>query len=68
MNISAKGMSGTIVDRLLTIREVVVVTGLSKSTLYRMQAEGLFPRARKISKGRVAWRASDVENWIEEKH
>ena len=50
-------------ERLLTIREVTMVTSLHKNTIYRRIAEGLFPQPMRISANRVAWRASDVVRW-----
>lgn len=50
-------------DELLTIAEVVAMTRLSKSTIYRRIGEGSFPRSLKIS-GCTRWRRSDVERWI----
>jgi prophage regulatory protein len=38
-------------------------TGLSRATIYRYMAQGLFPRHRKIGPGRVAWLASEVTAW-----
>lgn len=53
------------IDRLLSEKEVLAVTGLSRTTLWRMQNEGAFPmRIRKGKRG-VAWKESTVTEWIE---
>ena len=39
-------------------------TGLSRSALYAMMAEGRFPRPVRISAKAVAWRASEVAAWM----
>lgn len=52
------------VDPLLPMSAVRNVTSLSKATIYRKMVDGSFPRAVKIGKSRVAWRQSDIANWI----
>ena len=51
--------------RLLKIKEVGELTGLSKMQIYRMEARGEFPPRREVSPGRVAWLSSEVEEWVE---
>jgi prophage regulatory protein len=45
--------------------EVEQTTGLSRSTLYAMMADGAFPRPVKLGKRAVGWRASDITAWLE---
>ena len=52
-------------DRLLRRPDVENVTGLSRSTLYAMMAEGAFPKPVKLGKRAVGWRASDIAAWLE---
>ena len=54
-------------DRILRIDEVLALTGLSRSTLYRLGASGDFPKAVELCGpgGRAkGWRLSEVEEWI----
>ena len=51
-------------ERLVPLRVVCAVTGLSRSTIYRMVGAGTFPRPVKISKARVAWRECEVLAWL----
>lgn len=51
-------------DKLLRIGEVKARTGLSTATIYRREAQGTFPRKRRISPKLVAWYESDVGQWI----
>lgn len=44
---------------------VEAATGLSKSGLYRLVSEGRFPAPRRLGLRAVAWRADEIENWIE---
>lgn len=41
------------------------MTGLSRSTIYAMMAEGRFPKPVKLSKRAVGWRESDVVAWLD---
>jgi prophage regulatory protein len=40
------------------------ITGLSRSTRWRMERAGQFPRRRKISPGCTGWLASEIAAWI----
>lgn len=48
----------------LRIAVVMDVTGLGRSTIYRMMAEHEFPSPVKLTKRLVAWRRADVEHWF----
>lgn len=45
-------------------REVEKLTGLSRSTLYEQMAKGRFPRPVRLTQRAVAWRASDISEWL----
>lgn len=51
-------------DRLLRRPEVEARTGLARSTLYDYVARGEFPQPVSIGPRMVAWRESDVSDWI----
>ena len=40
-------------------------TGLSRSTIYAMMAEGAFPKPVRLGKRAVGWREADVRAWLE---
>lgn len=50
--------------RMLRAPEVVAITGLGKTTLYREVKEGRFPSPVRLSRRLVAWRSEDVSTWI----
>jgi len=56
---------GDVVAVLLRLRAVMLVTGLSRSTLYRLIAHEQFPRPVRLVPRAVAWRCSEVEAWSE---
>lgn len=43
---------------------VARVTGLSRTTLWRMARTGDFPKPIPLSKGRVGYSAAKVEDWL----
>jgi prophage regulatory protein len=51
--------------RLLRLPEVLRITGLGRSTLYRMIAEHRFPAPVQLSKRAVAWREDEVRPWAD---
>ena len=50
--------------RLLRFAEVRRRTGLSRSTIWRMERGGTFPKRIRISVNVVAWREDEVIKWI----
>lgn len=54
-------------ERLLSLSEVMERTGLSKTSIWRMQKEGVFPVSYSISSKRVAWKESEINQWIQER-
>lgn len=53
-----------IFDRIIRIKTVLEVTGLSRSTLYRKMAAGSFPKRVRISDRCTGWRQSAVNEWM----
>ena len=51
--------------KLLKTSDVLAVTGLSRSTLYRWMDMGYFPKATKIGPNRNAWKEQDVQMWLD---
>lgn len=54
--------------RLLRLPEVMHLTGLSRSTIYRLIAKGKFP-AQVYTTGlrAVGWRETDILQWMEDR-
>jgi len=51
-------------ERLLDLSEVLALTGLSPTTITRLEKKGEFPSRRRIAQRRIAWIASEVQNWL----
>ncbi|MDK2597924.1 helix-turn-helix transcriptional regulator [Pseudoalteromonas obscura] len=54
----------TIEDRYMAIKEVVAKTTLDRSTLYAYEQNCAFPQMHRLSKTRVVFLASDVEEFL----
>jgi prophage regulatory protein len=52
-------------NRMLRLPEVVELTGLSPTTLWRRERNGEFPRRRRLGSTLVAWRSDEVAEWME---
>ena len=50
-------------DRIIRLPEVVKITGLSSSTMYRKMAAGTFPSQREIADRAVGWSLREVRQW-----
>lgn len=57
----------TIENKALSLSDVIRLTSLSKTTIYRLIKAGEFPKAIKITARRVAWRAAEINCWLEQK-
>ena len=52
-------------NKFLRRREVEEITGLSRSTIYRMVKTGQFPQPVRVGRKAVRWRLSDIIAWME---
>ena len=52
-------------QRILRLPEVKSKTGLGRSTIYVLMANGEFPRSIRIGARAVGWLESDIDQWIE---
>ena len=51
-------------DVLLGLKLVLKIVGISKAQIYRLVADGVFPRPLKIGKHRVAWVEAEVHAYL----
>jgi prophage regulatory protein len=54
---------GPTVPVFLRLPSVLSVTGLGRSTIYRLIADGCFPRPVRLASRAVAWRQADIAEW-----
>ena len=53
--------------RLLRMTAVIRATGLARSTIYKLVGLGQFPNPVHITGRAVAWRAFEIDRWIDER-
>ena len=51
-------------DRYIRSDELTHMTGLSLSTIYRFERNGVFPRRRVLGPNSVGWLESDINDWL----
>tara|TARA_R110000737_G_scaffold67694_2_gene95702 strand:- start:3747 stop:3944 length:198 start_codon:yes stop_codon:yes gene_type:complete len=51
--------------KLIKIKEVLALTGLSKSHAYALAQKGLFPKPVKLTLRSSAWVQAEINDWIE---
>jgi prophage regulatory protein len=54
-------------NRFVREAECKLMTGLSRTRRWELEKEGKFPKRIKLSERAVAWRFSDLMNWMEER-
>ena len=52
-------------DRFLGEIEVARITDLSRTTRWRLERDGRFPKKRHISANRIGWLQSEILEWME---
>lgn len=53
--------------KLLKLKDIITMTSLSKSSIYRQVNAGTFPMPVRIGPRSVAWVVSEIESWIGER-
>ncbi len=49
---------------ILRTHQVMKVTGLSRSTLWRLERRGDFPPRLRLSQNSCGWLAKEIEDWL----
>jgi prophage regulatory protein len=53
--------------RFIRRNQVQQITGLSRSSIYAMVADGTFPKQIKIGRRAVAWLETEIDDWMHER-
>jgi prophage regulatory protein len=51
-------------EKFLRFGSLAEMVGLSRTTIYRLEQQGLFPKRVKLGSNSVAWRMSEVVSWM----
>lgn len=52
---------------ILRMPEVKRLTGLGRTSIYRMMADGVFPRSVAVGSRAVGWMVGDIRAWLQGK-
>lgn len=50
--------------KIIRLKEVVSITSLARSTIYRYVGQGVFPKPISLGDRAVGWVESEVNEWI----
>ena len=51
--------------QIIRLPDVLAVTGLSRTTIWRLSRSGRFPAPIRLSERAVGWRRREVEGWLD---
>lgn len=54
-------------DRYIRIKELSIMLGIGKSTIYRLVKDGKFPKQIKLTERTAVWKLSAINSWIKDK-
>jgi prophage regulatory protein len=54
-------------ERMLRLKELIKVVGLSRSTIYALIANNKFPKPIHLTPHTSVWRLSVINSWIDER-
>ena len=60
--------SNNMPERIIRIKEVVELTGLSRTTLWRMEKTRKFPNRVSLGANSIGWRLSEIQDWIDNRN
>jgi len=51
--------------KIIRLKEVTEITGLSRTTIWRLGKRGAFPRKRSLSPRVKGWLEKDIQKWMD---
>ena len=57
----------TTAPRFLRVRDVLEMTGMSRSFIYAQMAEGIFPKQIHLAARTIVWNEREVVQWMEDR-
>jgi predicted DNA-binding transcriptional regulator AlpA len=50
---------------IIRAADLAHITGLSRTTIWRLERRGQFPQRIRLSRNTVGWRLEEIRDWIE---
>ena len=57
-----------IMQKIYRLKNVIEVTGMSRSTIYRLMDQDRFPKPIKLSQRIIGFLEEDIDQWIQERY
>ena len=57
-------MSDNLIKRIMRKKEVLGLVGVSDTTLWRWEREGVFPKRRKLGGNSVGWMSDEIQEFL----
>lgn len=57
-------MSAALQEKFIRFGSLADMVGLSRTTIYRLEQQGQFPKRVKLGSNSVAWRMSEILTWM----
>jgi prophage regulatory protein len=54
-------------SEFIRLPQILYLTGLGKSSIYKFMEEGHFPQSTKLGSRVTVWQKSDIQDWIKSK-
>ena len=55
-------------QKIYRLKNVIEVTGMSRSTIYRLMDQDKFPKPIKLSQRIIGFLEEDIDQWIQERY
>jgi len=55
------------IERMIRLPEILRITGVGTSSIYRWMDKKIFPRPVHLTPGTVAWREGDIARWQQDR-
>jgi prophage regulatory protein len=57
-------MASTAQEKFIRFGSLAEIVGLSRTTIYRLEQQGQFPKRVKLGSNSVAWRLTEINSWM----
>ncbi|WP_445428005.1 helix-turn-helix transcriptional regulator [Alishewanella sp. HL-SH05] len=54
-------------NRLLTLKQISELVGLSRASIWRLRTSGDFPKGISLTRHSIRWSLADIEEWLNSK-
>ena len=55
-------------QKIYRLKNVIEVTGMSRSTIYRLMEQSKFPKPMKLSQRIIGFLEEDIDQWIQNRY